>query len=69
MPDSQKQMSFEIDILGKLDPSVMASINAVKAQLDSMGADARTRNEVLKRAYSQMFDHVGQSAKGMEGKT
>src|SRR6516225_9501649 len=69
MPDSQKQMSLEIDILGKLDPSVMASINAVKAQLDSMGADARTRNEVLKRAYSQMFDSVGRSAQGMEGKT
>src|SRR6516225_6383238 len=69
MPDSQKEMSLEIDILGKLDPSVMASINAVKAQLDSMGADARTRNEVLKRAYSQMFDSVGRSAQGMEGKT
>jgi len=69
MPDSRKEMELDIEIMGKLDPSVMATINAVKAQLDSMGADARTRNEVLKRAYSQMFDHVGQSAKGMEGKT
>ena len=69
MPDSRKEMELDIEIMGKLDPSVMATINAVKAQLDSMGADARTRNEVLKRAYSQMFDSVGRSAQGMEGKT
>src|SRR6516225_1638678 len=67
MPNgSQKEMSLDIEILGKLDPSVMSTINQVKTALESMGADARTRNEVLKRAYSQMFDNVGRGAKGME---
>jgi hypothetical protein len=66
MPDSQKQMELDIEILGKLDPSVMATVNQVKTALASMGADARTRNEVMKRAYSQMFDGVNRGAKNME---
>jgi hypothetical protein len=69
MPDGRKEMELDIEILGKLDPSVMSTINQVKAALASMGADARTRNEVMKRAYSQMFDSVGRGAKTMEGQT
>jgi tape measure domain-containing protein len=59
-------MELDIDIMGKLDPSVMATINRVKSALESMGADARTRNEVMKRAYSQMFDTVKAGAKNVE---
>jgi tape measure domain-containing protein len=58
-----KEQELDIAILGRLDPSVMAAVNAAKAQLKSIGADARTSSEVMKRLYSQMFDGMGKSAK------
>jgi hypothetical protein len=62
---------LNIEIMGKLDPSLIATINAVKARLKELGADARTSNEVLKRAYSQMFDGATRSASkfGAESKS
>ena len=54
---------LNIEIMGKLDPSVMQTVNAVKQQLKDIGADARTSSEVMKRTYAQMFDGIGQGAK------
>jgi hypothetical protein len=61
-----KVEALNIEIMGKLDPSLMATINTVKAKLKELGADARTSNEVLKRTYSQMFDGMGRGAKQAE---
>src|SRR5208282_442954 len=67
---AQKEQRLEIEILGKLDSSVMESVNAVKNALKEMGADSRTSNEAMKRAYSQMFDGVGKGAqKGFQEAT
>ena len=57
-----KEQELDIAIMGRLDPSVMATVNAVKAALKNMGADARTSSEVMKRTYAQMFDGLGDNA-------
>jgi hypothetical protein len=57
---------LNIEIMGQLDPSVMATVNAVKAQLKSIGADQRTSNEVMRRTYKQMFDGIQSDAKKAE---
>ena len=54
---------LSIEILGRLDPSVMQTVNTVREKLRDIGADARTSSEVMKRTYAQMFDGVGQGAK------
>jgi tape measure domain-containing protein len=58
-----KVEALNIEIMGKLDPSLIAAVNAAKARLKELGADARTSSEFMKRFYAQAFDGMGASAK------
>jgi hypothetical protein len=56
-----KEQELDIAILGRLDPSLVATINTAKAKLKELGADARTSNEVMKRVYAQSLDGATRS--------
>jgi hypothetical protein len=63
MADNRRQYDLTIDVLGRLDPSLIQTINETEARLKELGASTKTQNAFMGQVYKEAFSGMGASAK------
>jgi type 1 fimbria pilin len=63
MADNRRQYDLTIDVLGRLDPSLIQTINETEARLKELGASTKTQNVFMGQVYKEAFSGMGASAK------